>query len=548
MALTPNHNPNHTPADCAVNDTSQPPKTRFANDGVSKNPNVVNGKYVAPVYNKGTYDLSTSPCAETDSNYMASLMSEQLNIAAGPVNVFAMLGIHNQGSTLDQPGNGFPLSSGAISGTNALNVFNVTPSAGWSSVQTGSLVTSSPSFIGYDFGTLKSWNGSSDRYAPSALVRLKVSTIKIKQSLDPLKRATQLRVEASEDGLSWKRIDVINVQSTHELITIGVNSNAAYNKWRIVPTFFTGVASNNNWEVLEIHLLESSQISLENIEDFVLLENRARSYCHTSTMLKCTYDLLDVQSELARFGINLPQTYIFTCSFADMVIILGRPVVIGDIVELPGEIQYDPNLMPVRKWLEVTDAGWSTDGYTPNWRPNLYRFYAQPIMPSIEHKDILGVPGQVDLSQSDDSFLTNLLQNDQAYSATDVIKQESLDLVPQTGEDPQNLQSGKALLGNKGTYDGLDLYAQDAIPPNGAQYTTGDILPPASEIADGHYHRQTYVTVAYSIRPPERLLQWNSTKGRWKVIEVNTRGTQDSHKKTISRILSSNNMKPDQKI
>lgn len=361
-------------------------------------------------------------------------------------------------------------------------------------------------------------------------------------------RATQLRIEATDDGVSWHRVDVVNLPDTSSLVSVGVNSVAGYNKWRLVPTFFGGVASNQPWEVIELHLLEETQLSLDNIEDFVLLENRDRAYCRSSTLLKCTYDLLDVQSELARFGITLPQTYIFTCSFADMVRIVGRPVVIGDIVELPGEIQFDPNLKPVRKWLEVTDTGWSTEGYTQNWRPNLFRFYAQPILPSIEHKDILGVPGQVNADQSDDDFLLQNLQNDQAFSVLDAIKQESRDLVPQTGEDPQDIQSGKPLIGS-GDYDGNDLYAEDALPPNGIGFTVGDKLPDVGTILDGHYHRQTYSSIDPSLRPPDRLLRWFESNKKWKVVEVNTRDTPESHKKTIARIMSSSSkIRPDGKV
>jgi len=536
---------------CRVNDTSQPPNNSFSNDGAKTNANVKNGTYVAPVYAHGTLDYSTSDCAESDSNYLASLMAESLSIAAGPVNVFPMLGVHNQGSTIDQPGDGYPISGGTAGGYNALDVFSVS-ALGWRSVQVGAAVTTTPAYIGYDFGTKKAWNligTPQERYYPSAPIRRQISTLKIKQGSNPASRASQLRIEASDDGLTWTRISVVSLESSSQLITIGINSTTAYNKWRLVPIFFAGVAANQAWEVLEIHLLESSQISLDNIEDFVLLENRDRAYCHSSSMLKCTYDLLDVQSELAKFGINLPQTYIFTCSFADMVIILGRPVVVGDIVELPGEIQFDPNLRPVRKWLEVTDCGWSTEGYTPNWRPNLFRFYAQPILPAIEHKDILGVPGQVNDAAPDTDILSQILQNDQAFKSTKAIKQQSADLVPQTGEDPQDIQSAKSLLGPKGSYDGNDLYAEDALPPNGDTYTVGDALPDPSTISDLHYHRQTYTNVAASIRPPDRLLRWFASTSRWKVIEINSRGTPDSHKKTISKFLSSaTSIKPDKKI
>ena len=535
------------PNDCGVNDSSRiVPNNRFGNDGAQTNSNIVNGVYVPPVYAKGTFDISTSKCAETDSNYIAGLMSESLNIAGGPVNIFAMLGVHNQGSTLDQPGNGNPISSGTASGYNTTNAFTIDIQSVWRSVQTGPAVTSSPAFIGYDFGTKKAWNNTEERYLPSEPIRLQISTLKIKQSADPLKRALQIRIEASDDGILWNRIDVINITNTWDFVTVGIRSNAAYRQWRLIPTFFAGVADNQPWEILEIHLLESTQISLDNIEDFELLENRARAYCHSSTMLKCTYDLLDVQSELAKFGINLPQTYIFTTVFADMILNVGRPVVVGDIVELPGEIQFDPNLRPIRKWLEVTDCGWSTEGYTPNWRPNLFRFYAQPIQPSIEHKDILGVPGQINSEQSDDSFLNSLMQNDQAFKSSNAIIQSSSDAVPQTGEDPQNIQSGKPMIGTNGQYDGNDLYAADAIPPNGEPFTTGDVLPTANTINDGHWHRQTYTNVSYSLRPPERLLQWSATNSRWKVVEINSRAMPQSHKKTMAKILSSNNFKPDQ--
>ena len=536
--------------DCRVGDTTRPPDNRFANDGVATNPNVVNGTYVQPDYKHGTLDYSTSPCAEKESNYIAGLMAESLQYAAGPVNIFPMLGVHNQGSTLDQPGDGYPIASGTPSGFNSLDAFNVND-AGWRTVQTGVDVMSAPAFIGYDFGTKKAWEHTAtpqERYAPSAPVRKQISTLKIRQSSDSLMRVTQLRIEASDDGVTWHRVDVVNLPNTAQLATVGIRSVAPYNKWRLVPIFFAGVAANQPWEVLEIHLLESTQLSLDNIEDFVLLENRDRAYCHSSLMIKCTYDLLDVQSELARFGINIPQTYIFTCSFADMIKIVGRPVVVGDIVELPGEIQFDPNLRAVRKWLEVTDTGWSTEGYTQNWRPNLFRFYAQPILPAIEHKDVLGVPGQVNIEQSDNDFMLQSLQNNQGFESLMAITQQSEDLVPQDGEDPQNIQSAKPLIGN-GDYDGNDLYAEDALPPNGESYSTGDSLPDPSTISDGHYHRQTYTNVNASLRPPERLLRWFSNIQRWKVIEINSRGTPESHKKTIARILaSSSSIKPDQKL
>ena len=527
------------PDNCAevASDCNSKPALSFAYTGPT-------GPYIPPDQCIGTLDYSTNECADSEAAYIANLMAEALNIAAGPVNIFPLLGVHNQGSTIDQTGEGYPLSSGTPSGYNVLDAFNVND-ASWKSIQTGSSVLTS--FIGYDFGTKKAWQ---KRYQAPAPVRKKITTIKIRQGLDARNRATQVRIEASDDGITWIRIDAANLPNTDSMVLINVRATAEYNKWRIVPTYFNGVAANFQWEVVELHLNEATQLSLDNIEDYVLLENRDRAYCRTSVFLKCTYDLLDVQTELAKFGINLPQTYIFTVSFAQMVKILGRPVVVGDIVELPGEVQYDAQLRPVRKWLEVTDCSWSTEGYTLNWKPNLYRFYAQPILPSVEHKDILGLPGVVNSTQTDDDYLINgLLLNQQAYESTAAIKQASEDAVPQDGSDPADLQSGMSLKKIPGSYDGRDIYAEDAIPPNGENYTVGDALPGPVGLVDGHYHRQTYSAVPSAIRPAERLLRWYAGIGRWKVIEVNKRSVPESHKKTMASImLNTSSVPPDRKL
>lgn len=511
------------------------------------------GPYVAPDLCKGTADYSTSECADSEALYHAALMAESLSMAAGPVNVFPLLGVHNQGSTVDQIGAGFPLSSGTPSGYNALDAFSVGDD-GWRSVQQGAAVLTTPAYIGYDFGTKKAWEAigpAQERYFPGEPVRKQIATLKIRQGSASVNRATQLRVEASDDGVQWKRIDILNIPNTDQLVTVGIKGNALYNKWRLVPIFFNGVASNSQWEVVEIQMLESTQMSLDTIEDLTLLENRDRAYCRSSVLIKCTYDLLDVQSELARFGINLPQTYIFTTSFADLVRALGRPVVVGDIVEMPGEVQYDANLRPVRKWLEVTDTSWATEGYTHNWKPNLFRFYAQPILPSVEHKDILGLPGVVNSQQTDaDILASGELQNHLAADTSDLFQQLAADAVPQTGSDPQDIQSGMGIISVPGSYDGNDLYSEDAIPPNGAAYTSGDTLPLPTEISDGHYHRQTYENVPIHIRPADRLLRWyaNLNGGRWKVVEKNSRMRPESHKKRVAKIMSGTTMAPDAEL
>jgi hypothetical protein len=275
--------------------------------------------------------------------------------------------------------------------------------------------------------------------------------------MDKANRATRIRVEASDDGINWLRIANVALPDSADLVAVGVPSNAIYNQWRLVPTFFNGIAAQAQWEVIELHLVEATTTAIDNIQDFFLMENRDRCYQRQSVMIKAQYDLLDVQTELAKFGISLPQTYVFTCSFDVLVQTLGRPLVVGDVVELPGEIQYDTELRPVRKWLEITDTSWATEGYTLNWKPQLYKFYAQPIMPSQEHRDLLGTPGKLNDTLTDDDILKGMMQNDQAFKSSKAFKQKSADDVPLRGADGSDIQSGMGLEGI-GTYDGRDVF------------------------------------------------------------------------------------------
>lgn len=525
------------PKDCKVTpqgDCNTTPELDFAHPSPT-------GPYTPPDQCIGTLDMSTSECADRDAEYIAQLQAEALNIAAGPVNVFPLLGLLDQGSTIDLTGSGWPISSGTPAGYNAQDAFNVNDDA-WRSVQQGAEVLTAPAFIGYDFGTKKAWTKigpPQERYQPPEAVRKQVRSFKIRQGAEARNRVTQVKVEASDDGQAWKRIDIVNLPDTGNVETVFIKQSAMYRMWRLVPLMFGGVRDNTQWEVVELQLLDNNTLSIDDVQDPILLENRDRAYCRSSTFIKAQYDLLDVQTELAKFGINLPKTYTFTVSFAQLVQALGRPIIVGDLLELPGEVMYDQHLNPVRQWLEVTDTSWATDGYTFNWKPNLFKFYAQPVLPSIEHRTILGLPQQR-TAQTDDEFLSGNFQlNTQALDVLENVVQDSKDAVPQTGSDGQDLQSGLHYYGDPKLYDGQAIYEQDAIPPNGLPYTTGDRLPAPDEISDGAYHRQTYTYLEPSLRPPERLLRWNAERKRWIVVEINNRFKQESHKRTASRILGS---------
>ncbi len=138
----------------------------------------------------GTWRLNDadSECLQNEKKIQEEYVAEQLAIAGVPLNVFKLLGVHEQGRLVDLTGSGSALSSGAAAGYAASNAFITSPSLTWRSAQVGTAVVTTPSYIGYNFGTKKNPLGG-QAYGPPAPVFQHITTIKIQQSSNPNKRA-----------------------------------------------------------------------------------------------------------------------------------------------------------------------------------------------------------------------------------------------------------------------------------------------------------------------------------------------------------------------
>ena len=465
---------------------------------------------------------------------MEQLAAQALEIAGAKVNVFRMLGVHEQGLLQDLTGTGNPISSGSAPGYLLSDAFSANAGT-WQSSQTGQAVLNS--FIGYNFGTQKTMAGT-ERYGVPQPIRQEITTLRIKQSDDPLKRVLQARIERSDDGgVTWKRADVVNLPNTNAVETIALKQSGLSPIWRIVPLLFAGGASDA-WEIDQLQLMNYTQTNLGNVQDLIFLENRDRDYADVSIQLRAHYDLIDVQTELTKFGIDLPQQYIFTVSFARMVELLGRPVVIGDILELPSEMQYDHNLTGVRKWLEIIDCGWSTEGYTPGWKPIMYRFTATPAIASQENMDLFKSDKGYATLVDDDFMLGDSPLNQLSQEASEAIIKKAETDVPVTGSDTSGIQSGMNLYGEVGSYDGRDYSVEDALPPNNLPYTEGMAFPTLP--VDGVYHRMTYDP---STKLPAKLFQWNHIKNKWIYLETDRRMIQSSYRPSIRAVMESTTKK-----
>ena len=477
--------------------------------------------------------------------FIQAVVEESLNIGGAIVHVFKLLGVHEQGLLLDLVGNGNSISGGDLPGFPSLNAFTSFASE-WRSLQRGSAVTTS-AYIGYDFGELKLDNNRV-QYGVDAGIVHNIASLKIKQGPNPTNRVTRARVERSNDKNSWYGVSVISLPDNDSLNVVSFKHSVPSKFWRLRPIDFNG-GTTDGWVVTAIQLFDYDETSIDDVQDFIFQENRDRDYASESITLKATYDLIDTQTELSRFGIELPsQMFYLQMSFNACVRKLGRPIIIGDIVELPSETQYNMKMEPIKKYLEITDVGWSTEGYTPGWQPTLVKVVAQPAFASQETQDIFGdlssYRDNVDLNSMDDGnhpFFQDLSAISQS------IEVESVVAVPERGTETENaiqkfsqeqIQSaanqGAVGLGKLGA-NSTGLYAEDGLPPNGAPFTEGDTLPTIS--SNGNYHRLTYSGLSHNV--PPRLFRFSSAKNRWIYMETDRRMEFNSTKPRLQEFLSS---------
>ena len=522
-------------ANCDIPDTN-PLDVTCAVPAVTPTPNnscqtSLTGSTACPVEDNCSPFSLTSEELSSDSCIINSYISESLNIGAANINVYKLLGVYAQGKLCDLTGVGAAISGGDIPNYPAANAYDKYITE-WRSSQLGPNVLSG-AYIGYDFGPIKLANGR-DRYGIETYIKHDVATIKLKQGCNPNNRVTKIRVERSNDGVKWFGAALLSVPDCDGMVTLNFAKTVPSRWWRIRPVTFNGGAQDW-WSVQALQLIDYEETTVTNIQDRIFLENRDRQYNTSAVTIKGSYTPLSLQTFQSAYGMSQlfggAETYSIEVSFSDVVGLLGRPPVIGDIFQLPSETQYSPNLQPVLKYLEVTDIAWSTNGYTANWIPTLQKILAQPVIASQETQDILGKltedidsSGLVDIDNGDNTKayqdLSAISQTIQAYANTNV---------PERGEDYADVTKfSPAVYEWQRNYKNLNMkkldrnrnvYGIDAMPPNGLPFTEGDSFPLTP--ANGDYHRLTYSFINNDI--PPRLHRYSTAKGRWIYLETDQR-------------------------
>jgi hypothetical protein len=148
-----------------------------------------------------------------------------------------------------------------------------------------------------------------------------------------------------------------------------------------------------------------------NIQDLLFLENRDRKYDTSVYSMRGIYQVTDQDFDLRQFGIFLAQgTTFMTFHLNDMVQMLGRKIIAGDVLELMHLRDFhslDPSVpFALQRFYVVSEATRAAEGFSPTWYPHLWRVKLQPLVDSQEYKDILDK-----LAANPDPFAGNIDAN-----------------------------------------------------------------------------------------------------------------------------------------
>jgi hypothetical protein len=140
-----------------------------------------------------------------------------------------------------------------------------------------------------------------------------------------------------------------------------------------------------------------ANVSPLNIQDLLFLENRDRIYDPNIYRLRGHYNVQNLDFDLSQFGLFLNNDIIFiTVHYNDMIDIVGRKLMVGDVLELPHLLDYNPlkETIPValKRFYQITDANFASEGFSQTWYPHLWRIKCEPLVDSQEFSQILQEP------------------------------------------------------------------------------------------------------------------------------------------------------------
>lgn len=178
-------------------------------------------------------------------------------------------------------------------------------------------------------------------------------------------------------------------------------------------------------------------INETKIQDLLFLENRDRKYDTNIYDLRGVYNVQDNDFDLTQFEMFLANDQFYmTFHMNEMVKLLGRKLLAGDVLELPHLREFfslSVNKDPINKYYVITDANRGAEGFSQTWYPHIWRVKLSPITDAQEYSDIVGD------SQLSQSIAYNQSSYNTEFNITDLINGAAKEQDPTGQADTSHL-------------------------------------------------------------------------------------------------------------
>lgn len=263
------------------------------------------------------------------------------------------------------------------------------------------------------------------------------------------------------------------------------------------------------------------------IQDILLLENRDRKYDPDVYELYCVYNMQDTEFDVRQFGLFLEaDTLYLEFHINECLEKIGRKLMIGDVLEfahLRDDALLDPDAPAINKFYTIEDVTRSAGGWSPIWRPHIYRIKIKPMPASQEYQDILD--GDAGDGQTIGDLISNL---DDLMGLNDALLEMAEGQVPL-----RNFETAQfyVIPGDEMGTQYPWIYAGDGKPPNGAQLAgRGTSFPEIAQEGDW-FLRTDY--------EPNVLFQYAC--GQWARREVDLRRKWQAANRILESFINNDN-------
>jgi hypothetical protein len=268
---------------------------------------------------------------------------------------------------------------------------------------------------------------------------------------------------------------------------------------------------------------------IRQIQDLFFLENRDRAYDPHVYEMRASYNVQDSEFDISQFGLFLEaDTLYLEFHINDTLEKIGRKLMSGDVLEFPhlrDDALLDEDALAVNKYYVVQDVTRSAGGWSPVWRPHIFRIKCKPLTDSQEYKDIL------------DAKATDANGDETEFNLRDLISDfrdqiEISDVLEEAAESAFTMRNFETahfyvVPGDEMGKQYPWIFAGDGKPPNGAELAgSGTSFPDQPQEGDWFLHTGMDPNVLYQYAAnfvTDQVGNQVSTGGTWQRREVDLR-------------------------